>query len=402
MQIENGQRRLAEDRRFDPAYWAEVAREYSIPQFAPMELIDVDEWQQRLPLRSIALKARGTAMRLEATGGLPEVLNPYLTTLIILTGGPPGPIGRQFIANPEIENQVTRPDGERMIGHIDSLIEDEHEVVPGLIHKYPNRVLMLVTEQCAAYCRYCTRGRLVGTEGGHPRTPDEIKACFDYIRQHPEVEEVIFSGGDSFIVPEEVFATMVSEAKILQDAGQLLSVRFGTRSLIHNPFTLKPFHLEHIGTLEAPSVMLHYNHPAELTVQSVAAVRALRGVGARFNSQGVLLAGVNDDREILINKDRKANRYGIDPYYDFVCDEVAWATGFMIPFERLLELHHQRRAEMTGLAGRSRWVIDTANGRGKISLPEGSWVDERHFVDFAGQLFRVTAQGMLAVDSITE
>ncbi len=393
------------DQYFNPEYWQNLLERFQVPTFDHMDLIDVEQYLREIPLKEVALAARKDGVALPG-GGLPERFNRYLNMLIFLTGGPPGPLGLQFVARPDLERGIVSLDtidapaaGETLHpGYKDSLIEDEHEVAPGLIHKYKNRVLMIVTGQCAAFCRYCTRGRLVGIEGA--KTLEEIDQGFEYIKSHPEIEEIIFSGGDSFIVPQELFVHMTDKALELEKSGQLISVRFGTRSIIHNPSTLHDFHLEQLSKFFSPNVMLHYNHPYELTAQVVAALDKLYQARARVHSQGVILRGVNDDRQVLINKARKGHKYGVNAYYDFQCDEVEWGKHFAVPLQRVKELVYQVRRETSGLVGRGDVVVDVPGGHGKIRLNEGFWKDEEHFEDFEGQMFKVLAQGIVApVDS---
>ncbi len=381
------------DQYFDSDYWKQLHEQFEIPAFPFETLIDVDYYLQHLPLKEISLAARGNQVALEG-GSLPERLNKYLNMLIFLTGGPPGPIGLQFVAQPEKERGLIKIDalGDHP-GYADSLIEDEHEVTPGLIHKFFDRVLFIVTGQCAAYCRYCTRGRLVGAEGA--RTIDEVDQAFAYIKAHPEIKEIIFSGGDSFILPRQMFEYVIEQARQFQDSGQIDSVRFGTRSFIHNPDTIKDWHYEGLRKIYAPNVMVHYNHPYEITTQVKSVLDTLRQAGASLHSQSVLLKGVNNDRQVLNAMFRKGQKHGIAPYYVFNCDEVPWGKGFVVPVQEAEVLAFQNRAELPGLAGRARFVIDVPQGHAKVPFNEGFWVDKNTLMDYHGQLFGITEDGLV-------
>ncbi len=350
--------------------------------------------------------ARGTKVMLEH-GGLPEVLNPYLTDLIIQTGGVDGPIGRQFIAQPELEKAVTHE------SLSDPLLEEEHEVAPGLVYKYeggedehgkyPGRALFTITRNCAAYCRYCTRGREVGIPatkegplgGALSHTAhlsrEQVDESFDFVMSHPEINEIILSGGDPMTVNPEALNYIFGRLGQMQEQGQLDIVRIGTRLPIHNPRAIKPHHLEALSHLHHPRLMIHMNHPAELTEEALEALhhmqKASEDVGVVM-SQSVLLRGVNDSPDTLRQLFNKVAKEGFVPYYVYQNDEVDWAEHFTVPLPEAYEIWSKVRPVLSGVAATARLVIDTPQGYGKIPLPEGGAWDVNFssgFRDFKGE-----------------
>jgi lysine 2,3-aminomutase len=350
------------------------------------------------------ITARGTKVMLEH-GGLPEVLNPYLTDLIQQTGGVAGPIGRQFIAQPELERSITHE------ALSDPLLEEEHEVAPGLVYKYeggedeygkyPGRALFTITRNCAAYCRYCTRGREVGIPatkegplgGALSHTPhlsrEQVDESLDFVMAHPEINEIILSGGDPMTVHPEVLNYIFTQLGRMQEVGNLDIVRIGTRLPIHNPRAIKTHHIEALSKLHHPRLMIHMNHAAELTEESLDALHRMQDVSRGVvMSQSVLLRGVNDDPGVLRQLFNKVAKEGFVPYYVYQNDPVDWAQHFTVPLPEAYEIWSKVRPVLSGVAATARLVIDTPNGYGKIPLPEGGAWDvnfEAGFNDFKGQ-----------------
>ncbi len=350
------------------------------------------------------LVARGTSVMLEH-GGLPEVLNPYLIDLIEQTGGVNGPIGLQFISQPERERAVTHEELS------DPLLEEEHEVAPGLVYKYeggedeygpyPGRALFTITRNCAAYCRYCTRGREVGIpktkegplKGALSHTPhlsrQQIDESLNFVTTHPEINEIILSGGDPMTVHPEVMKYLFARLGHMQAIGQLDIVRIGTRLPIHNPRAINEHHLEALSYLTHPRLMIHMNHASELTTESLDALHRMQDVSRGVvMSQSVLLKGVNDNPRTLRDLFNKVAKEGFVPYYVYQNDPVDWAAHFTVPLDEAYQIWSQVRPVLSGVAATARLVIDTPNGYGKIPLPEGGAWDVNFasgFADFKGE-----------------
>lgn len=313
--------------------------------------------------------------------GLPEAVSPYLTKLIKKTGGKSGPIGLQFLAQPGKENQYWNN------GSRDPLNEDKFTVAPGLVYKYRGRVLWTITFSCASYCRFCTRGR----EVGFPKpllTNKEINQVFAYLRRHSEINEAILSGGDPLVTPESYLTKIINGLVKLQKIGRIRIIRLGTRLPIANPLMIKPWHYRLLAKIKNPYLMVHINHPLELTDQSLAILDNFRQKsGALILSQTVLLQGVNDSANTLARLFYKLTEEGIRPYYLFQNDPVYWAKHFTVPIKKAIKLWQQLRPRLSGLAATARFVIDTPFGFGKIPVPEGNaWkVDYSGFFDFQHQ-----------------
>lgn len=343
------------------------------------------------------LTPRGNLARLPH-GGLPEVISPYLQKLITETGGIDGPIAKQFVANPNLERKRSNKPQ-------DPLLEEEHEVAPGLVWKYQNRALWTVTRLCASYCRFCTRGREVGFPGNEvvpngkgalsksaSLSQDQIEETLNFIKDHDDLKEIIVSGGDPLTLPQEKLGFILKNLGLFQRKGNLAIVRIGTRLPIHNPEGVKDWHYEAVAELKNPRLMVHVNHPAELTTKTLEVLQGFRERSHAIEmSQTVFLKGVNDDVKKLIELFTKLAENGINPYYLFQNDPVGWAEHFTIPINEAIALWKQVRPQLSGVAATARFVIDTPNGYGKIVVPEDSWIVdwEKGFKDFKGTSFKL-------------
>jgi lysine 2,3-aminomutase len=343
-------------------------------------------------------------------GGLPEIFPPYLADLIAKTGGPTGPIGRQFVSQPEKEREYYE------VGMNDPLMEDEHEVAPGLVYKYTSsssrkkkglrfegRALWTITRHCAAYCRFCTRGREVGMISGKEsgssaalaHTPhllrDQIEETLSFIKQQNGLTEIILSGGDPLTVNPTVLSYVLGQLGALQKMGKLRIVRIGTRVPVHNPLILRQAHYDAIKQLKNPRMMVHINHPLELTPQTREVLQRFRlECGGIVMSQSVLLRGVNDDVQTLYDLFMELAGEGIIPYYVYQNDAVYWAKHFTVPMQEAIEIWQELRPMLSGVSATARFVIDVPRGYGKIPIPEGNaWnVDySKGFKDFLGNSF---------------
>lgn len=327
------------------------------------------------------------------SGSLPELISPYISQLIQKTGGVKGPIGLQFIAQPKEEQAYTKK------GITDPLIEDENEVAPGLIYKYPGRALWTISRFCATYCRFCTRGREVGLPknksqkiGGaicqKPYLDDQdIKAVFRYIKKHPKLTEIILSGGDPLVSSRQYLTKIITGLVSLQKQAKLKVIRIGTRLPITNPEMVQPYHYKLLAKITNPYLMVHINHPAELTRESLLVLTKFRKKClANVLAQTVLLKGVNDSVQTLTELFNCLTENGIRPYYLYQNDPVYWAKHFTVPIKQAIALWQKLRPKLSGLSATARFVIDTPFGHGKIPLPEANaWkVDYSSFLDFSG------------------
>jgi lysine 2,3-aminomutase len=339
---------------------------------------------------------------------LPELVSPYLRTLIEKTGGLDGPIGKQFVM------QESQHAWSSNAYDNDPLDEDEHEVAPGLVYKYRGtfstngtvqtygRALFTITRFCSSYCRFCTRGREVGLPTIKNKTngptlvqkpflsDDDIKKSLSYLATHKEINEVIISGGDALISPKEYLTKIIHGLVSLQKKNQIQIIRIGTRLPIVNPQLIKDWHYDLIKTIKNPYLMVHINHPYELTKESRAVLQQFREqCFATIMSQTVLLKGVNDNPETLIGLFNLLAANAIRPYYVFQCDPVPWAKQFIVSPKKVIELWKHVRPQLSGVAATARFVIDVPHGYGKIPLPEGdAWnVDHTGYRDFKKKKF---------------
>jgi len=340
-------------------------------------------------------------------GGLPEMVSLYMLKLIQKTGGNSGPLGKQFIAQPSLEKKYFHIKSE------DPLIEDHNEVAPGVVYKYRGkisskgnvlhygRVLWTVTRFCSTYCRFCTRGREVGipayvkahTKAAIAQKPyldeAEITQVISYIKEHKEINEVILSGGDPLTTPRAYLTKIVEALAKLQQEGHLDIVRVGTRLPVHNPLSVQQWHYELFAKISNPYVMVHMNHPLELTPETLIVLNNFRKIAlATIFTQTVFLKGVNDSVDTLYELFTVLAKNGIRPYYLFQNDPVYWAAHFTVPIKRAIKIWEKLRARLSGVAATARFVIDVPFGYGKIPIPEGgAWkVDYTQFRDFRGKM----------------
>lgn len=367
---------------------------------------------------------RGLKMMLPH-GGLPEMISPYMLDLIEKTGGRTGPIGLQFIAQPEKEKRhyviqkglpvINPAKAVACKNGLDPLNEDIHEVAPGVIYKYRGkinkkgqitqygRILWTITRLCATYCRFCTRGRRVGmpanvayqAKNSHHSSVTiankfflsdaDIKQVFHLLKTHPEINEVILSGGDPLTCPKPYLTKIINGLVQLQKDNYIDIIRIGTRLPIHNPMAIENWHYSLLSKIKNPYIMLHINHPAELTLQTKTVLHNFRKIAmASILSQTVFLRGVNDNADTLHELFISLTKEGIRPYYLLNNDHVYWARHFSVPIKKAVKIWSKLRPRLSGIADTAKFIIDVADGHGKITIPEGNFWDFNlnYFRDF--------------------
>lgn len=282
-------------------------------------------------------------------------------------------VRRQFEVSEDELRDETR-------GDADPLRESEHMVVPGMINKYGNRVLCLLTAECAAYCRFCTRRRLVSDIERGRIDHSHVDGWITYLSDHPEVREVIISGGDPFIVDDGLFEYALDELSALDS---IKIIRIGTRAPVSDPSLVNSRKLEAIGRVEQPIyVGIHFEHPSEITRRTVRCAKDLMSVSAILYSQTVFLKGINDDFQTLYDLFTGLIEIGIRPYYIYRCDPVPGAAHFRVELERERRIVTQLRRELSGLAFPT-YVIDAPDGSGKVPVPLEFWdADVTSYTDF--------------------
>lgn len=251
-------------------------------------------------------------------------------------------------------------------GNLDTSGEHDNTVMPGLQHKYAQTGLLLVTDRCASYCRYCFRKRIVGKDS------DEITADFAqiarYISNHPEMTNVLLSGGDPFVL---------STAKLNKILDHLLpiphldSIRFGTKALGYEPKRFEDPALSALfqrihETGKTSVIVTHFDHIGEISVETERNIRSLRAQGVQFLNQSVLLAKINDDPEILAATFAKCHQMGVRPYYLFQARPVKGASHFQVPLRRGLDIAHGINQRLSGIQKTFKYIMSHYTGKIEI------------------------------------
>ena len=284
----------------------------------------------------------------------------------------------QYVPTPE-ENDV-------MDGVPDSLAEDVDSPVPNITHRYPDRVLFLVSPVCATYCRFCTRRRKVGDPEKIPL--DRFESAFEYIRQHVEIRDVILSGGDPLMLSDRRIESVL---KTLRAIPHIEIIRIHTRIPSHLPERITPELCRIIKRHHPVYVNVHVNHPDELTAPTRRALSRLADAGCPLGCQTVLLKGVNDDPIVMKRLMQELLKCRVRPYYLYQADVIAGTEHLQTSIEKGLEIMDALRGWTSGLAV-PQYVIDAPGGGGKIPLLPNyvREVTATHIVlrNYAGRTFR--------------
>lgn len=269
---------------------------------------------------------------------------------------PECPIRRQVI--PRVAETETAP-----WEMADPCGEDSHSPVPGLVHRYPDRVLFLVTDRCASYCRYCTRSRLVSNASGYDFIPN-FDQQIDYIRRTPSVRDVLLSGGDPLLMSDSRLESLLGR---LREIPHVEFLRIGTRIPIFLPQRITPQLCERLRSFHPLFMSVHANHPRELTLEVREALGRLADAGIALGNQSVLLRGVNDDPETMLALVHKLLMCRVKPYYLYQCDLIAGSAHLRTSVKEGLELMRAIRGHTSGYAT-PQYVVDAPGGGGKVPL----------------------------------
>ena len=328
-------------------------------------------WQLRHAVRSVAELERHlalTADELEGARhaedqGFPLAITPYYLSLCD-RDDPNCPIRRQVV--PLAAEQESVPGDLR-----DPLGEEAHEVAPELVQRYPDRALLLVSDRCAVYCRFCTRSRMVG-DGGGPRSDARLAAAFAYLETHPDVRDVIVSGGDPLTMATERLLRIIER---LRKIPSVETIRLATRVPVALPQRITDELLSALKPHHPLWVMTHFNHPKELTEESRAALCRLADNGFPVMNQTVLLRGVNDDSRILSELFRGLVKVRARPYYLLQADPVRGSGHLRTPLARGIRIAEELQGRLSGIA-LPKFIVDTPGGFGKVPVgPE--WIVHR-------------------------
>ena len=314
-----------------------------------------------------------------ASRKLALAITPYFFNLIDRSS-PDCPIRRQVV--PRIEETVVSE--EEML---DSLGEDEHSPIPGLVHRYPDRVLFLVTDRCAAYCRYCTRSRLVSNAQDYNFHP-EFERALRYIEAHTEIRDVLLSGGDPLLLSDKKIEHLLSRLRAIR---HVEFIRIGSRIPVFLPQRITP-ELCSVFKKYGPIWMsIHVNHPKECTAELRSACEQLSFAGVPLGNQSVLLRGINDDAEVMKALVHRLLRMRVRPYYLYQMDLITGGSHFRVDVRKGLEIIQALRGHTTGYAV-PQYVIDAPGGGGKVPINpdyvEKITDEEVVFRNYEGRVFR--------------
>jgi len=245
----------------------------------------------------------------------------------------------------------------------DPCAEDSHSPVPGLVHRYPDRVLFLVTDRCASYCRYCTRSRLVSNASGYDFHPD-FERQIDYIRRTPSVRDVLLSGGDPLLLSDEKLENLLGR---LREIPHVEFLRIGSRIPIFLPQRVTPALCAMLKKYHPLFMSIHSNHPRELTTEVREALGRLADAGIPLGNQSVLLRNVNDDLTTMRALMQKLLMCRVKPYYLYQCDLIAGSAHLRASVRKGLEIMEGLRGHTTGYAV-PQYVIDAPGGGGKVPV----------------------------------
>jgi len=330
-------------------------------QHIPME--KWRDWRWQLSHRLNSIEELSTIVNLtpdeieglSAPGKFRVDITPYFATLID-PDDPNCPIRKQVIPT---KDELVPFEAEA----IDSLGEENQSPVPGLVHRYPDRVLMLVTTQCASYCRFCTRSRIVGEPSLQFSRVDYQKQI-EYIASHPQIRDVLLSGGDVLTLPNKVLEELL---RSLRNIPHVQIIRIGSRVPVFLPQRITEEFVQMLSQFHPLWMNIHFNHPDELTPEVETALARLANAGIPLGSQTVLMAGINDCPNIMMDLVHKLVINRVRPYYIYQCDLVHGAGHFRTPVAKGIEIIEALRGHTSGYAVPT-YVIDAPDGGGKVPV----------------------------------
>ena len=291
----------------------------------------------------------------QCLGRLRMAITPYYLSLIDLSD-PHDPIRRQAI--PTAAELYQSP-----ADLLDPLHEDTDSPVKGLTHRYPDRVLLLVTDQCSMYCRHCTRRRFAGqTDQAVPL--EQIDGCIEYIRNHPEVRDVLISGGDPLVMSDDRLEYVISRVR---EIPHVEIVRIGSRTPVVMPQRITPELCAMLKKYHPIWLNTHFNHPKEITPESAAACARLADAGIPLGNQSVLLAGVNDCVYTMKKLVQELVKIRVRPYYIYQCDLSMGLEHFRTPVGKGIEIIEALRGHTSGFCVPT-FVVDAPGGGGKTPV----------------------------------
>src|SRR3954468_271738 len=311
----------------------------------------VQELREKLSLSPEELAGALAAER----AGLPISVTPYYLSLCD-RNDPNCPIRKQVVPHAlearEVEGDLRDPLG-----------EEAHEVAPELVQRYPDRALLLATDRCAIYCRFCTRSRIVGSGGG-PRSELRLMPALEYLRNHPEIRDLIISGGDPLAMSTTRIVRILQAVRCIPS---IETIRLATRMPVALPQRITHELVQALRPFHPIWIMTHFNHPKELTPQAREGLRRLVDGGFPVMNHTVLLRGVNDDSAVLTELFRGLVRERAKPYYLLQTDPVRGTRHLRTPLDTGLRIMSELQGRLSGIA-LPKFIVDTPGGLGKVPV----------------------------------
>ncbi len=319
-------------------------------------------------------------------GALPVGITPYYASLMGL-GDPAEPLRRTHI--------MTGDEYVRVPGEADDPLGEDHDtVVPGLVHRYPDRVLFLTTGTCSTYCRYCTRSRLVGNPGGEYQfSTRQWEQALAYLEAHREVRDVLLSGGDPLSIGDDKLDWLLARLRAIK---HIEFLRIGTKIPVVLPQRITKDLVKILKKYHPLWMSIHVTHPRELTPEVTESLSRLADAGIPLGSQTVLLKGINDDAAVMKTLMQGLLMRRVKPYYLYQCDPIRGSAHFRTTVDKGIEILHALRGHTTGYAT-PMFCIDAPGGGGKILIAPDSVVgrdgDDLLLRNFEGGLYRYPDPG---------
>ncbi len=350
-------------------------------------------WQMRARIRTVAELSR--IFRLSEDeyaavaahkGPLPVGITPYYASLMGLTD-PSEPLRRTHIA--------TRDEYIRMPGEADDPLGEDHDTVaPGLVHRYPDRVLFLTTGTCSTYCRYCTRARVVGNPGGEYQfSTRQWEKALAYLEAHTEVRDVLLSGGDPLTIGDDKLDWLLGRLRAIK---HIEFLRIGSKIPMVLPQRVTRSLTRVLKKHHPLWLSIHVTHPAEFTPEATEAFDRLADAGIPLGSQTVLMKGINDDGELMKTLMQGLLKRRVKPYYLYQCDPIRGSHHFRTTVEKGLEIIEALRGHTTGYAT-PQFAVDAPGGGGKIIIAPDFVVgrdgDDLLLRNFEGGVYRYPDPG---------
>jgi len=371
--------------RFRSSEQTSAFRRTFFPQAGQAEWNDW-RWQLGHCIRNIEFLSRVVSLSEDEKRGisshtaLPLCITPYYAGLLE-KDNPLHPLRRTVIP---VSAEFIQSPGEAE----DPLGEEHDSPIPGVVHRYPDRVLFLATDTCSTYCRYCTRSRMVGNGKSPTFGKNRWKEAIEYIERTPSVRDVLLSGGDPLTLCDEDLEWLLSRVRAIP---HVEIVRIGTKAPVVLPQRITPALTRMLKKYHPLLMSIHFTHPEELTPETAQACERLADAGIPLGSQTVLLSGINDNVDTMKKLVHGLLKIRVRPYYLYQCDPISGSSHFRTPVEKGLEMIQGLRGHTSGYAVPT-YVIDAPGGGGKIPLLPEYVVgrDEEHWLlkNYEGHIYR--------------